>query len=133
MWSTRTKRRCYRAAYWDAEGHRTPATIARSAEVLSKLAGFSIPAGKTFPIVPEEHIGRQHVLSEEKLGIVAAIFKYTGWDQALNKVRQVFETGGKGHSGGIYLICAEERTISSHSRSSFGVSVFRSEAGLAER
>jgi sulfoacetaldehyde dehydrogenase len=90
------------AAYWDAEGHRTPATIARSAEVVSNLAGFSIPAGKTFLIVPEEHIGKQYLFSTEKLGIVVAIFKYTGWDQALDKVRQVFETGGKGHSCGIY-------------------------------
>jgi sulfoacetaldehyde dehydrogenase len=90
------------AAYWDAEGHRTPATIARSAEVVSKLAGFSIQAGKTFLIVPEEHIGKQHPFSTEKLGIVVAIFKYSSWDQALDMVRQVFETGGKGHSCGIY-------------------------------
>ena len=36
------------------------------------------------------------------LGIVVAIFKYSGWDRALDMVRQVFETGGKGHSCGIY-------------------------------
>ena len=31
-----------------------------------------------------------------------AIFKYHGFDDALDKVRQIFETGGKGHSCGIY-------------------------------
>ena len=31
-----------------------------------------------------------------------AIFKYHGFDQALEMVRQIFETGGKGHSCGIY-------------------------------
>ncbi len=90
------------AAYWDAEGHRTPATIARSADVVAKLAGFEIPEGKTFFIVPEQHIGKQYLFSTEKLGVVLSIFKYTGWPMALDMVRQIFETGGKGHSCGIY-------------------------------
>jgi sulfoacetaldehyde dehydrogenase len=90
------------AAYWDSEGHRTAATIARSAEVVAKLAGFDIPEGKTFLIVPEEHIGKQYLFSTEKLGIVLGIFRYTGWPMALDMVRQIFETGGKGHSCGIY-------------------------------
>ncbi len=90
------------AAYWDAEGHRTPATIARSADVVAKLAGFEIPEGKTFLIVPEEHIGKEYLFSTEKLGVVLGIFRYTGWPMALDMVRQIFETGGKGHSCGIY-------------------------------
>jgi sulfoacetaldehyde dehydrogenase len=90
------------AAYWDAEGHRTPATIARAAAAVAKLAGFDIPADKTFLIVPEEHIGKQYLFSTEKLGVVLSIFKYTGWPMALDMVKQIFETGGKGHSCGIY-------------------------------
>jgi sulfoacetaldehyde dehydrogenase len=90
------------AAYWDAEGHRTPATIARSADVVAKLAGFEIPEGKTFFIVPEQHIGKEYLFSTEKLGVVLSIFKYTGWPMALDMVRRIFETGGKGHSCGIY-------------------------------
>ena len=34
--------------------------------------------------------------------MVLAIFKYHGFDMALDMVRQIFETGGKGHSCGIY-------------------------------
>ena len=91
-----------RTAYWDSDGHRTAETIARPARVVAERAGFSLPDGKTFLIVPEEHIGRQHLFSTEKLGTVLAIFKYDGFDDALGKVRQIFETGGKGHSCGIY-------------------------------
>jgi acyl-CoA reductase-like NAD-dependent aldehyde dehydrogenase len=91
-----------RHAYWDAEGHRTAETIARPAQVVAERAGFPLPDGKTFLIVPETHIGRQHLFSTEKLGTVLAIFKYQGFDDALDKVRQIFETGGKGHSCGIY-------------------------------
>ena len=91
-----------RAAYWDAEGRRTADTIARPASVVAERAGFALPAGKTFFIVPEQQIGKQHLFSTEKLGTVLAIFKYHGFADALDKVRQIFETGGKGHSCGIY-------------------------------
>jgi len=91
-----------RAAYWDAEGHRTANTIARPASVVAELAGFTVPADKTFLIVPEQHIGKSYPFSTEKLGIVLSIFKYRGFDQALDMVRQIFETGGRGHSCGIY-------------------------------
>ena len=46
------------AAYWDADGHRTPDTIARAASVVAERAGFTIPDDKTFLIVEEQHIGK---------------------------------------------------------------------------
>ena len=89
-------------AYWDAEGRRTADTIARPAAAVAAKAGIDLPEGKSFFIVPETHIGKQHLFSTEKLGVVLGIFKYDGFDDALDKVRQIFETGGKGHSCGIY-------------------------------
>ena len=91
-----------RAAYWDGDGRRTADTIARPARVVAERAGFALPPGKTFFVVPEQQIGKQHLFSTEKLGTVLAIFKYHGFADALDKVRQIFETGGKGHSCGIY-------------------------------
>jgi sulfoacetaldehyde dehydrogenase len=92
-----------RAAYWDNEGHRTADTIARPASVVAHKAGFSIPAAKTFLIVEETNIGKEHLFSTEKLGTVLGLFKYEGaFDNALAKVRAVFNTGGRGHSCGIY-------------------------------
>jgi sulfoacetaldehyde dehydrogenase len=90
------------AAYWDANGHRTSETIARAASVVAARAGFEIPPDKTFLVVEERNIGKQFPFSTEKLGTVLAIFKYDGFDQALDMVRRIFETGGKGHSCGIY-------------------------------
>ena len=89
-------------AYWDEEGRRTADTIARPAAAVAEKAGFSIPPDKTFFLVEETHIGRQYPYSTEKLGVVLGVFKYHGFDDALDKVRQIFETGGKGHSCGIY-------------------------------
>jgi len=90
------------SAYWDADGHRTANTIARAASVVAGIAGFTIPDGKTFLLVEEQHIGKQHRFSTEKLGTVLAVFKYYGFDQALEQVRRIFETAGTGHSCGIY-------------------------------
>jgi sulfoacetaldehyde dehydrogenase len=91
------------AAYWDRGGHRTADTIARPASVVAAKAGFPIPAGTTFLIVEETNIGKQHLFSTEKLGIVVAVFKYEGeFENALTNVRAIFDTGGRGHSCGIY-------------------------------
>jgi sulfoacetaldehyde dehydrogenase len=90
-------------AYWDEEGHRTADTIARPAAAVAAKAGIALPPGKKFFIVPEEKIGREHLFSTEKLGVVLGIFRYRGgFDAALDMVRQIFETGGRGHSCGIY-------------------------------
>jgi sulfoacetaldehyde dehydrogenase len=96
-----------RRAYWDEEGRRTADTIARPAPAVAAKAGIDLPPGKTFFIVPEDHIGRQHPYSTEKLGVVLAVFKANGFDDALDKVRQIFETGGRGHSCGIYSFSDE--------------------------
>lgn len=91
-----------RNVYWDAEGHRTANTIARPAAAVAKLADIALPDGKTFLIVEDDRIGKQHPFSTEKLGIVITLFRAKGFDDALDKVRQIFETGGRGHSCGIY-------------------------------
>src|SRR4029078_5030465 len=77
-------------------------TIARGAEVIAAKAGIALPAGKTFFIVPEQHIGKGHLFSTEKRGVVLSTFKSDGWPMALDLVRRIFETGGRGHSCGIY-------------------------------
>ena len=91
-----------RNAYWDEHGRRTADTIARPAPVVAAKAGFTVGPDKTFLIVPEDQIGREHLFSTEKLGIVLAVFRFTGFDHALDIVRRIFETGGRGHSCGIY-------------------------------
>lgn len=90
------------AVMWDSEGHRTLETVARSAATIAELAGFALPGGAKFIIVPEWQIGKKHLFSSEKLSPVLAIFRYRGFDTALNMVEQILEVGGKGHSCGIY-------------------------------
>jgi sulfoacetaldehyde dehydrogenase len=91
-----------RAIYWDAEGHRTPDTIAVSAQQLAARAGFEIDADRRFFVVEQTDIGSHNPYSSEKLGVVLALYRYSGFDQALAMVEAVYEVGGKGHSCGIY-------------------------------
>lgn len=92
------------AVLWDSEGHRTSDTIAISAQRIAARAGFQIPADRKFIIVKEDKIGKEHLFSTEKLCVVLSIFKYSGFNNALEMVRQIYEVGGKGHSCGIYSL-----------------------------
>lgn len=88
-------------ALWQ-DGHRTANTIACEAAKIADIAGFSIPADKKFLIVKEKHIGKEYLFSTEKLGTVLSIFKYSGFENALDMVTRIYEMQGKGHSCGIY-------------------------------
>jgi sulfoacetaldehyde dehydrogenase len=91
-----------RNAMWDAEGHRTPNTVAIAPQQLAGIAGFSIPADRKFIIVHGDGIGKEHPYSGEKLTTLLAVYKYHGFDDALEMMRGIYEVGGKGHSCGIY-------------------------------
>jgi sulfoacetaldehyde dehydrogenase len=90
------------AIYWDAEGHRTFDTIACPPQKIAEKAGFTIPTDRKFIIVKEDKIGREHLFSTEKLGTLLSIFKYSGFDSALEMVKRIYNVQGKGHSCGIY-------------------------------
>lgn len=92
-----------RKAMWDDENHRTIETVACPAAKIAEVAGFELPPGKKFIIVPATRIGKEHVFSGEKLSPVLAIFKYEGgFDNALTMLQEIYKVGGTGHSCGIY-------------------------------
>lgn len=91
-----------RRAMWDDENHRTSDTVAIAPQKLAQIAGFSIPADRKFLIVHGDGIGKEHLYSGEKLTTLLAVYKFKGFDQALQMMRAVYEVGGKGHSCGIY-------------------------------
>jgi sulfoacetaldehyde dehydrogenase len=90
------------AAMWDGDGHRTIETVARAPQVVARVAGFTIPDDRKFLIVTQDKIGKEHRFSGEKLTTLLAIYKYQGFETALDMVRRIYEVGGKGHSVGIY-------------------------------
>lgn len=87
---------------WDHNGARTLPTIAQPAPRLAELAGFEVPPDTKFLIVEQEDIGREHRFSGEKLTTLLAVYRFHGFDDALEKVRKIYQVGGAGHSCGIY-------------------------------
>jgi sulfoacetaldehyde dehydrogenase len=89
-------------AMWDDDGTRLVATVAQPAPKLAAAAGFSIPDDRTFLVVEQDAIGPTHRFSGEKLTTLLAIYRYHGFDDALDRVRRIYEVAGKGHSCGIW-------------------------------
>ncbi|NOC47630.1 MULTISPECIES: aldehyde dehydrogenase family protein [unclassified Ruegeria] len=91
------------AAMWDDRGNRTFPTIACPPQQTAKVAGFSIPEDRKFLMVENQgQIGPQHKFSKEKLTTLMALYHFETFDDALETVSQIYNTGGKGHSCGIY-------------------------------
>lgn len=91
-----------RAVYWDDTGHRTPDTVAISAQELAAKSGFEIAADRRFLLTEQTEIGSHNPFSSEKLGVVLSMFRYSGFDEALDMVSAIYDVGGRGHSCGIY-------------------------------
>ncbi len=91
-----------RKVMWDEEGHRLSDTVAIAPQKLAEAAGFSIPADRKFIIVMGDGIGKEYPFSGEKLTTLLAVYKYSGWENALKMMKAIYEVGGKGHSVGIY-------------------------------
>ena len=100
--ATGAEKTALRRVMWDAEGHRLPDTVAIAPQRLAAAAGFSIPADRKFIMVHGDGIGKEHPFSSEKLTTLLALYRYEGFDQALEMMRAIYEVGGKGHSCGIY-------------------------------
>jgi sulfoacetaldehyde dehydrogenase len=90
------------AAMWDEDGARRVDTVAQPAPKLAAAAGFSIPEDRAFIIVEQDQIGPAHRFSGEKLTTLLAVYRCSDWADTLDRVRRIYDTGGKGHSCGIY-------------------------------
>ena len=88
---------------WDEHGHRRPETVACPPQAIAARGG--IPDSGRIANSSSSRTtrsGREHNYSREKLTTLLAVYRYEGFDQALDMVRQIYEVGGKGHSCGIY-------------------------------
>ena len=90
-------------AMWDEKGNRTFPTIACRPQQTADVAGFSIPEDRKFLMVENQgQIGPDHKFSKEKLTTLMALYHFDTFDDALETVSKIYDTGGKGHSCGIY-------------------------------
>jgi sulfoacetaldehyde dehydrogenase len=76
--------------------------VAQPVQTIAKVAGIEIPEDRKFIMVEEENVGPEYPFSGEKLSVVVALFKYKEFSDAIDKVNEITEYQGKGHSCGIH-------------------------------
>jgi hypothetical protein len=66
------------------------------------MAGFGLPEGKTFLIVPETGVGPDYPFSGEKLTVTMTLYRASDIDDAIALTNAIQAYQGQGHSCGIY-------------------------------
>ncbi|MDB5068862.1 MAG: succinate-semialdehyde dehydrogenase [Chloroflexi bacterium] len=91
-------------AMWPDGGHiPTLGVVAKSAQHIAELAGFSIAPDRSFLIVEEDGAGPDHPFSGEKLSVVLALYRYRGSiGGAVRLVNAITGYQGLGHTCGIH-------------------------------
>lgn len=86
---------------WE-DGHINASIVAQPAAVIAGKAGFDLPEGRQFLIIPETGAGPDHPFSGEKLTVTMAFYKVKDIDEAIDLTNRIQAYQGQGHSCGIY-------------------------------
>ncbi len=76
--------------------------VAQPAATIGGQAGFDVPEGKQFLIIPETGAGPDHPFSGEKLTVTMALYKVKDIEHAIALTNEIQAYQGQGHSCGIY-------------------------------
>ena len=89
------------AAIW-VDGHINAKVVAQTPQFIADYAGFEIPEGTQFFIVPETGFGPDHPFSGEKMTVTMALYRARDIDDAIRLTNGIQAYQGQGHSCGIY-------------------------------
>ena len=89
-------------ALWTAPGQLNRELIAKDAAVLIRYCGLAAPKQTKFVIVEETGTGPEFPLSGEKLSLFLTAYRVADFDAAVQKVKDVLDYQGAGHSCGIH-------------------------------
>ncbi|MGI9319267.1 MAG: acylating sulfoacetaldehyde dehydrogenase [bacterium] len=85
------------------DGHLNRQVIAKDADILAKVAGLDDAAADArFFLVEDDAIDPEHPLADEKLSLVLTVYRARDFEDAKEKVSQVLNIKGIGHSCGIH-------------------------------
>ena len=89
------------AVLW-VDGMLNPKIVAQPPETIAGMAGFEIPEGTKFFIVPETGAGPDYPFSGEKLTVTMTLYRVADIDEAIAMTNKIQAYQGQGHSCGIY-------------------------------
>jgi len=84
------------------DGHINAKVVAQTPEFIAGMAGFDIPEGTEFFIIPETGFGPDHPFSGEKMTVAMALYRARDLDHAIELTNNIQGYQGQGHSCGLY-------------------------------
>ncbi len=91
----------FQAVLW-VDGHINAKVVAQTPEFIASFAGFDIPDGTKFFIIPETGYGPEYPFSGEKMTVSMALYRARDIDEAIFLTNAIQSYQGQGHSCGIY-------------------------------
>jgi sulfoacetaldehyde dehydrogenase len=83
--------------------------VAHNAKFIADLAGLKVPETTKFLMVIGEKIGREDRFSGEKISPVLTVWKWSDFDEMLDRLESILDFSGKGHSVSIHTELDERR------------------------
>lgn len=86
------------------DGKLNAAVSAQPPDKIAVLAGLDSPEARAaeYFLVEEDGYGADHPFSGEKLSVVAALYKFSDLDEAIDRIQHILDFQGAGHSCGIH-------------------------------
>ncbi|MBW1696590.1 MAG: aldehyde dehydrogenase family protein [Deltaproteobacteria bacterium] len=83
--------------------------VARNARFIAELAGISVPVNTKFIMVLGEKIGPEDRFSGEKISPVLTVWKWSSFEEMLDRVEKILKFSGEGHSVSLHSERDERR------------------------
>ncbi len=95
---------------WPDGTHLNREIVARPAAFIAENAGLTVPEDTRFLMVVGEKVGPEDRFSGEKISPVLTIWKWTDFDEMLDRLEKILKFSGEGHSVSIHSENDERRT-----------------------
>ena len=87
---------------WPDGTHLNREIVARPATFLAENAGLTVPEDTRFLMVIGEKIGPNDRFSGEKISPVLTVWKWSDFDEMLDRLEKILQFSGEGHSASIH-------------------------------
>jgi sulfoacetaldehyde dehydrogenase len=94
---------------WPDGTHLNRDIVARPATVIAENAGLTVPKDTRFLMVIAEKIGPEDRFSGEKISPVLTVWKWTDFDEMLDRLEKILKFSGEGHSVSVHSENDERR------------------------
>jgi sulfoacetaldehyde dehydrogenase len=94
---------------WPDGKHLNRDIVAKPATFIAKNAGLTVPEETKFLMVIGEKVGSQDRFSGEKISPVLTVWKWTDFDEMLDRLEKILKFSGEGHSASIHTENDERR------------------------